>query len=101
MAFDDYWNDRCDSSEDLGVEDVSGQVEQSIKIQEKIEPGDLQEEASVDVTRPENQAEGAALRQHHNAAVEDVEDKKVKRSWTPSSFWTRWWLLSVEKICSF
>ena len=79
MIFDDCWNDQCDSSKDVGVEDVLEQVEQGIKSLEKVEPWDLQEEAFVDVTRPENQkAEGASLRQHHNVVGEDVDDKKVK-----------------------
>ena len=41
LTFDDYWNDQCDCSEDVGVEDVSGQVEQGIESEEKVELGDL------------------------------------------------------------
>ena len=78
MTFDDCWNDQCDSSKDVGIEDVSGQVEQSVESQEKAEPGDLQEEAFVHVTRPEIQAESVSLQQHHNVVDEDVEDKKLK-----------------------
>ena len=39
LTFDNYWNDQCNSSKDLGVEDASGQVEQSVGSQEKVEPG--------------------------------------------------------------
>ena len=78
LTFDDYWNEHCDSSEGVDAQDVSGQVKQGVEGQEKVEPEDTKEEASVVVTRPENQAEGASLRQHHNVAGEGVEDKKVK-----------------------
>ena len=75
MTFDDYWNDHCDSSKSVDAQDVSGEVEQGVGSQEKVEPGDTKEEASVVVTRPENRAEGASLRQHHNVTGKDVKNE--------------------------
>ena len=62
----------------MDAKDVSGQVEQGVEGQEKVKPEDTKGEASVVVTRPENRAEGASLRQHHNVTAEDVEDKEVR-----------------------
>ena len=56
-----------------GVKDVYGQVEQGIKSQKKFEPGNLQEEASMVVTRPENQIEGVSFSQLYNVAGKDVK----------------------------
>ena len=76
LTFEDCWSDQRESFEEVGVKEVSGQVEQGIESQERVKLEDLQKEASVVVTRPEGQAEGASLRQHHNVAEKDVKDEK-------------------------